>query len=248
MKEVADFYNSLSSNRNLIFSSHPLHIYQNLLRYIYACELSGLNKEDKLLEIGCGTGYQLPYLIKRCKEHMGIDISLSSLNEAKKKAPDSLFILTDAKVLPFKDNSFDVVFCLEVLEHIINPETVLLEIRRTLKVGGRVVVSTPNWWSLYGLERKVIERLIGWQKFSSLNPPIDNWFTPSSLTDKLKIYFKISSTRGSFFLPPYFNGKRYFLPNSNLLVRLYDFFERPLSKTFLKRFAYTFFVAGKKVE
>ncbi|MFH0775357.1 MAG: class I SAM-dependent methyltransferase [bacterium] len=247
MSEIADFYNTLSSKRNLIFSSHPMHIYQNLLRYIYACELSGLNKEDKLLEIGCGTGYQFPYLIGKCKEYIGIDISFSSSKEAKKESSDSLLILTDAKALSLKNNSFDVVFCLEVLEHIVNPETVFQEIRRVLKVGGRVVVSTPNWWSLYGLARKIIERFVPWQELSSFNPQVDDWFTPHNLTDLLRKYFKISGSRGSFFLPPYFNGKRHFLPRSNLLVKLYDIFERPISKTFLKRFGYTFFVVGERV-
>jgi SAM-dependent methyltransferase len=51
--------------------------------------------------------------------------------------------------LPFDDNSFDGVVCLEGIEHMLNPFALLGELIRVAKVGGHVVVSTPNVMSMY---------------------------------------------------------------------------------------------------
>ncbi|GAC1396935.1 MAG: hypothetical protein NVSMB56_11930 [Pyrinomonadaceae bacterium] len=63
-----------------------------------------------------------------------------------------------SKTLPYDDNSFDVVTCIEGLEHIENPQQAVREFARLLKSGGRLIVSTPNIqnieerfkWLLYG--------------------------------------------------------------------------------------------------
>jgi len=53
------------------------------------------------------------------------------------------------KRLPFDDNSFDGVVCLEGIEHMLNPHALLGELIRVCRVGGHVVVSTPNIMSMY---------------------------------------------------------------------------------------------------
>jgi len=58
-------------------------------------------------------------------------------------------VFGDAAQLPFDDDCFDVVTCLEVLEHVANPEQVLTEIARVLKAGGRAWVSMPFLYPLH---------------------------------------------------------------------------------------------------
>ncbi|MFK7931466.1 MAG: class I SAM-dependent methyltransferase [Myxococcota bacterium] len=48
--------------------------------------------------------------------------------------------------IPYDDQTFDVVFCDNVLEHLENPETVFAEVRRVLKPGGVFLAKTPNYW------------------------------------------------------------------------------------------------------
>ncbi len=52
--------------------------------------------------------------------------------------------LANAEELPFKKNYFDLIFAKEVLEHIFRPDKFIDEVKRTLKNGGKIVLSTPN--------------------------------------------------------------------------------------------------------
>jgi SAM-dependent methyltransferase len=57
-----------------------------------------------------------------------------------------LDVITNLIDLPFKTDSFDVVICTQVMEHITEPRAVLSEIARTLKPGGRLYLSAPQSW------------------------------------------------------------------------------------------------------
>lgn len=86
----------------------------------------------------------------------------TTLDVDASKNPD---VVGDAHILPFKDGSFEMVVCSEMLEHADDPRKVIAEIRRVLKPGGRVVLTTrfafpihdaPNdYWRFtpYGLRK-----------------------------------------------------------------------------------------------
>lgn len=101
-----------------------------------------------LLEIGCGTGYGAALLSETAKNMTAIDLSKSLIEECKiKYNKDNLaYMVADGLKLPFKDNSFDVVFTFQVIEHI-EPDVVLSfikEVERVLKNNGVFLTSTPN--------------------------------------------------------------------------------------------------------
>lgn len=107
----------------------------------------------RTLDVGCGTA-----LITRSlpgERISGVDLNPRNLQKARRYAPDARFILCDAEdALPFADESFDLVVCTEMLEHLINPERTVSEICRVLRSGGRLVGSVPGRsiiWSLRGL-------------------------------------------------------------------------------------------------
>lgn len=110
----------------------------NLLRII--C------KSGKVLDVGCGVGVYFPYF-NNC-EITGVDFTQKVLDEAKRKNPN-LKIETKLQDIAkngldlFKNNTFDYVFCGEVIEHMEHPENIINEVRRVLKEGGTAIFTTP---------------------------------------------------------------------------------------------------------
>lgn len=114
--------------------------------------LKRYKKSDaRLLDLGCGIGLTLSILSQEFPKSIGCDIDEKALRatriilkEVGVKIP---LVLYDGKILPFKDNSFDLVTLIEVIEHVEDPELMLKEIKRVLKPDGLLHVTTANkWW------------------------------------------------------------------------------------------------------
>ncbi len=107
-----------------------------------------VKKNDKVLDIGCGNGRLSDILIDKNIQYTGIDFSKELINIAKKERKNNgNFIQANALSLPFKDNSFDVIFSIAVLHHIPSKENRLLfisEVNRVLKPEGIFIVTTWN--------------------------------------------------------------------------------------------------------
>jgi len=99
----------------------------------------------KLLDVGCGAGVFLHRMHDLGWSVTGIDFDAKAIENAKKKYGDGLtFMNTDLPGARFPDNSFDAVTMSHVIEHVPDPVALLIEIRRILKAGGRLVITTPN--------------------------------------------------------------------------------------------------------
>ncbi len=86
---------------------------------------------NNILDVGCGEGITIKNIRMSNHVHVvGLDISDEFLKTAKKINHDVDFIKGDIYDLPFGDDSFDLVICTEVLEHLINPEKALKELKR----------------------------------------------------------------------------------------------------------------------
>ncbi len=115
-----------------------------------------VSKVDKILDIGCHGGLFTSFLVKSAKARKvyGIDVSKEAIKLAKKRIKKGIFRVANAHNLPFKDEFFDSVFCLEVLEHVEDPKKVLREMRRVMRKGGYGLVLVPTdsllfkiiWW------------------------------------------------------------------------------------------------------
>lgn len=107
-----------------------------------------LKSGDRTLEVGCGAGNVLEKLARAkglAKGLVGCDISLKLLQKARQRCFDDIFLVAaDAGDLPFKSDSFNKILCTEVIEHLLEPEKCLAEIRRIADYGSIVVISTTN--------------------------------------------------------------------------------------------------------
>lgn len=99
--------------------------------------------DDVILDVGCGDGYQISYILRRASKIVGIDLSHARLKEAKKRIKGVDLIRASSEKIPFKHQIFDKVMCLELLEHLENPSRTLKEIEFILKDAGILVVSVP---------------------------------------------------------------------------------------------------------
>ncbi len=101
-------------------------------------------KGKEFLEIGCGLGYFSLEAQKRGAKVTAIDVGVNLVKITKQKVKKGKFIVASASSLPFKNSSFDIVLCTEVIEHIENQERAFREMFRVLKKQGYLTITTPN--------------------------------------------------------------------------------------------------------
>lgn len=105
----------------------------------------GVREADAVLEIGSGLGILARDVAARAREVWGVEYSEEQLSKAERDGRMNLrFVRGDAHALPFEDESFDLVYCRYVLEHVADPPRVLREMRRVLRAGGRARVQENN--------------------------------------------------------------------------------------------------------
>src|SRR5262245_24816765 len=103
---------------------------------------------ESLLDVGCNVGEHLSSYAAAYPQIRlsGVDINPAAVAMARANLPQADLHVTSATVLPFSDNSFDCVTCIEVLEHIPAAlrEQALAEVRRVLRKGGRFILRVPH--------------------------------------------------------------------------------------------------------
>lgn len=100
--------------------------------------------KGKILDIGCGTGQHLG-AIKNFEKKCGVDPSETAIKEAQDSFSDCEFVIGSTYHLPYKDDYFDLVFSVDVVEHLEYPEKMVAETKRVLKQNGVCIMQTPNY-------------------------------------------------------------------------------------------------------
>lgn len=115
-------------------------------KYIMYLLKNDLKEYKKIIDIGSGSGVILEELLNT-NDYFCMDIAFNRIQlhsyYAKTKGYPNLSIQGDACTLPVKDNSFDIVFCIETLEHIKNDKNALKELNRILKPAGKLLLTVP---------------------------------------------------------------------------------------------------------
>jgi SAM-dependent methyltransferase len=113
---------------------------------------------DRALDLGCGTGEFTAELAQAGAVAVGVDVADAAIERARARHPGLDFRLVPIDgPLPFEDNSFDLVWASEVIEHVADTARWLSEVRRVLAPAGRLLVTTPSHGRLrvavFGMER-----------------------------------------------------------------------------------------------
>jgi ubiquinone/menaquinone biosynthesis C-methylase UbiE len=131
---------------------------------------SRLTERSHVLDLGCGRGGVVELFWRDVKLAAGLDPDVPSL--AEHRSPGMPVIRGRGEQLPFTDESFDLIVCLWVLEHLERPEEVFREVRRVLRPHGHFVFLTPNLRNpllllnrlakaLPQVQRRIVPRLYG---------------------------------------------------------------------------------------
>lgn len=98
---------------------------------------------ERTLDVGIGDGRVAALVDTRYLT--GVDVSQVALDRAKTRLPEAdLELVEPDHELPFADNVFDLVVCIETLEHVRDVQLLLSEMRRVLRPGGRLALTTPS--------------------------------------------------------------------------------------------------------
>ncbi len=116
----------------------------------------GLTSSDRVLDLGAGFGRHAFAALRRGSTVVALDAGeaemeavqgmITAMREANEISWDAsaVAIRGDVLALPFLDNSFDVVICSEVLEHIPAEALAIAELARVIKIGGRIAITVPR--------------------------------------------------------------------------------------------------------
>jgi ubiquinone/menaquinone biosynthesis C-methylase UbiE len=132
--------------------------------------------QGRLLEVACGRGGFASWLAGQTDaEVAAFDLSFVAVRAGRDHASAlgraPRFGVCDVEALPFAAERFDSVFCFETIEHVPSPRRALAELARVLRRGGRLFLSTPNYFNVWLLYR-VYLRLLG-RRFTEAGQPIN---------------------------------------------------------------------------
>ena len=172
---------------------------EHAARYFYALPFV---EYKTVLDIACGTGYGAGLLAGKASFVAGVDIDFEAARAAKEQCGNNAAVLLGNGLgLPFSDNSFDVITSFETLEHLHERSMFVQELKRVLRQGGTLFLSTPN--AVY--TKPVNGR--------PSNPFHIHEYTPEELRAELGSHFKVKSLlgqtlSGSFQIPPFYDAQK----------------------------------------
>ena len=154
--------------------------------------------KSKILDIGCSHGKEVIKITKAVEKPQiwGIDIDNHAISLAKKlKIKTIKYNIENG--LPLKSNFFDIVIANQIIEHILDVDRLIKEIKRVLKPSGYLLISTENLSSWHNL----VALFLGWQAFSQHISYLKNIGNPQRLArytnyDKSGMHIKIFTPRG----------------------------------------------------
>ncbi|HYY87333.1 MAG TPA: class I SAM-dependent methyltransferase, partial [Chloroflexota bacterium] len=157
-------------------------------RYRFVSQLA--SRGSRVLDVACGSGFGLQMLLRAGACPIGIDLDVSALAEARAVAPAAAVVRAEAARLPLPTASIDLVASFETIEHVSDAAALAAELRRVLRPGGWLVLSTPN-------------RAFGPPERLASNPYHVREFSGEELLDLLRQHFEEVRLHGQWVAPSY---------------------------------------------
>ena len=144
MGEHTEQYYRENMGYSEFLESHSIESYRKYALILIQYSL----ERDSILDVGCGAGKALDLVTKMCPDRAvhGIDISRTSIEKCLERGLSCS--VYDGRSIPFGDGHFDVVGSFNVLEHVMDPYSLLAEKLRVLKRDGHLVIACPNFLSI----------------------------------------------------------------------------------------------------
>jgi ubiquinone/menaquinone biosynthesis C-methylase UbiE len=157
-----------------------------------------LNNYKKILEAGCGTGRWINSIGGSNKTVFGLDYSFDMMKIPKADKPSVNLVNADAINVPFKDNYFDLIFCVNAIHHFTDKEKFILESKRTLSGNGMFAVfgvdpSRDKDWYVYNFFDSVYENDL--KRFPTLDFLMKNLKAQQYFNVEVKIVEEVNNTR-----------------------------------------------------
>jgi SAM-dependent methyltransferase len=156
-------------------------------------------KPVRVLDLGCGDGRVAAELVRAGAQVTGVDPSRVALERARASYPELDFAaVSQDGGLPFADVSFDVVVCLNVLQHVADTQRLLSEARRVLAPRGLLSVAVP----FHGIFKNVLIALRSFESHHDPLEPVLRFYTKRSLARLLSDFgFEHARLRSAGGLP-----------------------------------------------
>jgi SAM-dependent methyltransferase len=110
-------------------------------RYRFAAQFAA---GQRVLDVATGAGFGLPIVAHAGGRPIGVDYDALALGDVRQRQPAAALVRADATRLPLLSDCCDLVVSFETIEHVPDAQALVVEIRRVLRPGGRLVLSTPN--------------------------------------------------------------------------------------------------------
>lgn len=161
-------------------------------RFDFALNLAGDSPGD-ILDYGCGDGTFLAMIEPRASFACGVDIAKDQIQECKERFQGQkvVFQPIDSKMYSIKPEGFDLITCMETLEHCTPPivEIVLGDLARLVKKTGRVVISVPIEIGPAFMVKKVARGLAAWRGLSDYK-----YYEKYTLINSMRMIFATKKT------------------------------------------------------
>jgi len=118
-------------------------------------------KNQYILDLGCGNGYLVNYLVEQGYNAYGTDASEKGIEIAKKSHADRFFVQdlsVDTLPVELQTMSFDTIISTEVIEHLYNPEAFINFCKNQLMPGGELIITTPYHGYLKNLTLSILNK------------------------------------------------------------------------------------------
>jgi len=117
---------------------------------------------ERVVDVGCGTGRAVVELKARGMQAIGVDISQQMIETAHQRFPGEDFRIADATSLPFGEGTLNLYRAERVYQHLAHPAEALLEARRVLAPGGRIVLLDPDadMWAIDADDQELTQELM----------------------------------------------------------------------------------------
>lgn len=165
-RKVIRHYDRLTSIYDALYG------HEQNLKIMKSLSALSIRSSDTVLDAGCGTGLLLEHISDSVNMIVGVDISSAPLKVARTRAKrlglnNVLLVRADVDFLPFKDNVFDKIFAITLLQNMPNPSLTLCEITRVAKDNSRIVITGLK----KAFSREVFLGILGksYQNFSLLD-------------------------------------------------------------------------------